>query len=133
MSDNLDAVAKTAGSRLKRDILLIIGIAAFAALLLAFMLIFRSEGGEAVVIVSGEEFIRVPLDKDSVTPIETSLGYNRLVVKDGMAYIEDASCPDKICVKHRRIRYSGETVTCLPNELVVRIVGKDGGGVDAVS
>lgn len=133
MSDTNQLIGSEPKSRLKRDVMLAFGIVLFSVLLLAAMLIFRSEGGSAVVTVSGKEYVRVSLSTDSETPIETDLGYNLLIVEDGEAYIKDASCPDKICVHHRRIKYSGETVTCLPNEVVVRIVKKDGGGVDAVS
>ena len=97
------------------------------------MLALRSEGGAAVVTVNGKPYASLPLDKDAELIIQgEDGGYNILVIKDGEAYIREADCPDKICVKHRRISYSGETIVCLPNGVSVKIEGS-GGGVDAVS
>ena len=133
MSDTNQPIGGKPESRLKWDVLLIVGIVLFAAVALSLMLLFRSAGGTAVVTVSGKEYARISLSEDSVTPIETALGYNLLIVEGGEAYIKEASCPDKICVHHRRIRYSGETVVCLPNEVTVKIIKEGGGEIDAVS
>jgi hypothetical protein len=45
--------------------------------------------------------------------------------KDGKVYIESASCPDKICVNHRKIGFEGERIVCLPNRLTVRIAKQE--------
>ena len=117
----------------KNDILLLVAIIVLSALSLALLYIFIGGSGEVVVVtVDGEEYARLPLDTDTELMIVSERGTNRLVIKDGKAYISEASCPDKICVKHRRISYSGETIVCLPNGVSVKIEGS-GGGVDAVS
>ena len=133
MPDNNQLADKKSASRLKSDIILVSCIVLFALAIFCAMLLFRSEGGSALVTVSGKEYARVSLSVDSVTPIETDLGYNLLIVEGGEAYIKEASCPDKVCVHHRRIKYSGETVVCLPNELTVKIIKKGGEELDAVS
>lgn len=58
--------------------------------------------------------------------------YNILVIKDGKASIKSASCPDQICVRQKSISKVGETITCLPNKTVIKIVG-DNSEVDVVS
>ena len=111
----------------KNDWILIIALLAFAAcLLLVYRIYFmgQDKGAEAVVTVNGIEYGRYPLSKDMETVIEFDNGaYNRLIIRDGYADIVEASCPDQICVEHFRIRYRGETIVCLPNKLVVEIVG----------
>ncbi|MBQ8380932.1 MAG: NusG domain II-containing protein [Clostridia bacterium] len=119
--------------RIRNDIILVLAIILFASIALLVMLALRSEGGAAVVTVNGKPYASLPLDKDAELIIQgEDGGYNILVIKDGEAYIREADCPDKICVKHRRISYSGETIVCLPNGVSVKIEGS-GGGVDAVS
>jgi hypothetical protein len=45
------------------------------------------------------------------------------VIKDGRAYISEATCPDLICV---RTGYADElkSIVCLPNEVTVSIEEK---------
>ena len=47
------------------------------------------------------------------------------------ASIEEANCPDKICVNHRAIHYSGDSVVCLPHKLTVTVVGGQEDEIDA--
>lgn len=46
---------------------------------------------------------------------------NVVVISDGYAYVESASCPDGECVKKGRISEVGEFIACLPNDVVVEI------------
>lgn len=53
-----------------------------------------------------------------------------LASPDGVSF-ESSSCKDKACVKKGRITHSGEIAVCVPNRVVIKLVG--GGGIDAVS
>ena len=48
-------------------------------------------------------------------------GQNHLVIQDGCARIEEADCPDKLCVKQGTVSESGESLVCLPNRVVVAV------------
>ena len=99
------------------------------ALIAAFALWFfiessKTEGAFAVVIVNGTETARYPLNEDTKVTLENGNGgYNILVIKDGMADVTEASCPDKICVNERAINKTGETITCLPNKTIIKVIG----------
>ena len=93
-------------------------------------------GSEAnvVVTIDGEEYARYPLTSDYTEKIGFEDGsYNILSISGGYAKVTGASCPDQICVKHAKISYSGETIVCLPNRLVVTIDGGQDGSVDATT
>ena len=81
-------------------------------------------GNKTVVIsIDGEKKSEYPLKEDGVYLLEGShLGTNKLVIKDSEAYIEEASCPDKQCVKQGKISKAGEMLVCLPNRVVIKIV-----------
>ncbi|MGI6189102.1 MAG: NusG domain II-containing protein [Caldicoprobacteraceae bacterium] len=49
--------------------------------------------------------------------------YNKVVVMNGEVKIEEANCPDRLCVKSGAIRFSGQTIVCLPHRVVVRLTG----------
>lgn len=111
-------------ARRRNDLLLIAGLLAAALIGLVLFLVLRTPGSTAVVLIDGKETARYPLD----TPVEMTLQLdgdwsNRLVIRDGRAYITAANCPDQICVKHAGISHVGETIVCLPHKLVVRIEG----------
>lgn len=77
--------------------------------------------GETVVVrVDGEEYARLPLNKDAELLIEGVGGSNLLVIKDGEAYVSEATCPDLICV-HTGAADELKSVVCLPNRVSVSI------------
>ena len=44
--------------------------------------------------------------------------------------MEDADCPDKVCVKTGKIKNPGQTIVCLPHRTVIEITG-DNADIDA--
>ena len=100
--------------------------------------LFRGEGNTVTVSVDGKVIATYPLDVDRTEDIRTGEeGLNRLVIKDGKAWIETASCPDGICAAHKPIHRDGESIVCLPNKVVVTVTVTESGqaaepGVDAV-
>lgn len=121
----------------KNDIILIGAILVLA--LAAYLGISLFQGAtthdaEAVVLIDGEEYGRFPLDTDVEERIELPDGsYNVLVIKDGKADVIEASCPDSICVDHRPVSKQNQSITCLPNKLVVEIRNGEASDVDAVT
>lgn len=119
----------------KNDLVLAAVILAAALLALGGMRIFMSRNTrepEAVVTVDGKEYGRYPLEADYTKKIELENGsFNLLVIRDNEADIEEASCPDKVCVKHSPINRKGETLVCLPNKVVVEIVNGEAAEVDS--
>ena len=88
----------------------------------------RRDGAYARVTVDGEEVARYLLSEDG----EYSLcgGTNLLVIEEGRARIVYASCPDGLCINQGEISMSGERIVCLPNMVMVEIVGADGAEVE---
>lgn len=84
----------------------------------------NGDGNKIVVVsIDGKKEAEYPLNKDGTYLIYGShLGTNKLVIKDSEAYIEEASCPDKQCMKQGKISKAGEMLVCLPNRVVIKIV-----------
>lgn len=49
--------------------------------------------------------------------------YNLLCITDGTVTMEAADCRDQICVHHKPISGSRESIICLPHKLAVEITG----------
>ena len=110
------------------DLALILALLILAGALYLSLHRGQTAGGWAVVRVNGEEQGRYRLD----SPGEFSLngGSNILVIRDGDAWLREADCPDKLCVRQGKIHFSGQVITCLPNRLTVTIEGGESDGVD---
>lgn len=90
-----------------------------------------SDGAMAVVTIDGAVYGTYPLSEDITERIELPDGsYNILTISGGYADVTEASCPDQICVKHNHIRYSGESIVCLPNKLIVEVKGGEENEID---
>lgn len=110
-------------------VLLFAALAAFALIQLT-----KKSGGYAVVVQEGKEIASYPLSEDiSVTFQSSNGGYNTLEIKDGKADVTEADCPDKLCVNQHSISFNGETIVCLPNKLVVKIVSGEEADVDIIA
>lgn len=112
---------------MKKKDLIIVFAAAAAALVCAML--SAGNFGERVYVYKDNILAAVyPLSENRSVDIG---GTNRLCIEDGAAYIADADCPDKLCVRQGKIRTAGRSIICLPNRVTVTIGGKP--EADAVS
>ena len=115
------------------DFIIIGSIVLFAFICVLVIKLTQKEVKYFVVIFKQTEQGRYRLQEDIEVKLSFSDDkYNILVIKDGKASIKSASCPDQICVRQKSISKVGETITCLPNKTVIKIVG-DNSEVDVVS
>lgn len=115
----------------KRDIIFICVILAVALLSLVAVILTRQTGVGVVVKIDGKEAGKYPLNVNAT--YELNGGTNTLIIEDGVAFLVDADCPDKLCVRQGKISKKGQTITCLPNKLTVSVCGADKGDVDIIS
>ena len=134
--------------------LIVIGLAASAALTLS-----RTDAGaDAKVVIEsgGDLYARYPLAEDRVIVVpapkqiradapaadsnkpasEKYDYYNVVTISGGKVSVTEATCKNQVCVKHGEISHPGESIVCLPNRMVVRIVSggsEEGGGYDSVT
>ncbi len=116
--------------KLWADLALILALLILAGGAFLWLQLRREVGGYVIVRVDGRETGRYSLASDGSYSLNG--GTNILVIQNGEAYLSDADCPDKLCVKQGRVRYAGQCITCLPNKLTVTVYGGDG-GMDLVS
>ena len=110
------------------------GILLLAGLVLVLCVYLTSTAGETVIIsVDGEVLYELPLVEDTELLIETEDGNNLLIIQNGRVWMEEADCPDKLCVEHSAISRSGQSIICLPHKVVVSISGNSEAEVDQVT
>lgn len=106
----------------------IIAAAAAASLLFYFLRDLQADAYDgktyARITVDGQLFDEIELgEEERRIEIRTAFGYNLLVAQDGGIHMEDADCRDDLCILMGEKRRVGETIICLPNRVVVEIVG----------
>ena len=115
---------------MKKGDLILIAVLLLAAGLLFLLFHSGKAGAVAVVAVDGEETGRYPLSVSGEFPLNG--GTNILVIEDGTAYLREANCPDKLCVRQGKISLNGQRIVCLPNRLTVTIVGGEDAEIDII-
>ena len=113
---------------LRNDIILIVVVLIAAAAGLLYLNFFRSTGDTVTVTVDGKIYGDYPLSENRTEDIYTGVdnfNLNRLVICDGKAYMETATCPDGICVAHKPVFRDGESIICLPNRVVITVYLSD--------
>ena len=126
---------QTPAKRLWRnDVIFIAALLVVIAIAGVCLYLFSGTGDTVTVSIDGAVVASYPLDKDRVEDIHTADGgLNRLVIQDGKAWVETASCPDGICAAHKPIHREGESIVCLPNKVVITVGTTDGDdGLDVV-
>ena len=109
----------------KKDLLIAVTVLCVAVFLAFFIRVGHKPGEMIRIMIDGDEYGTYSLFKDCEIIIENAYGYNKLIIKEGMAYMESADCPDGYCVEHKPISETNETIVCLPHKLVVEIQGAD--------
>ena len=107
-------------------LILLVGIGS----LLVFTL--GREAGSKALIVTREGEWEVSLSQNRTIRMETGEGYNLVEIMDGGIRILEADCRDQLCVHQGEARDAGQTIVCLPHELVIRVQGT-AGDVDTVA
>ena len=107
----------------KRTLFLFLLIVIPSVIVLISQILFMDKGETVVVTVDGRQVMEFPLSEDREADIYGYEGINKLVIRDGSAFIESADCPDKLCVSQGSIDSNGESIVCLPHRVVIKIIG----------
>lgn len=117
----------------KNDILLIVGLLAVSGVLALLLMVNRQDGRMVVVRYGSEIRGQYSISETLTVPIENGQGgKNTVHIQKGVVWMEEANCPDHLCVQQGKIRYAGESIICLPNAVVVEIAGEDELALDGV-
>ena len=121
----------------KGDIFISLGLLILSFLLAIYFQSFNSkEEGQYIRIEHNSKLVgEYPLDVDKEIVLDGDGQYNKVIIKDGKAYMKEANCRDQICVHMREISIDGETIICLPNRVFVEVIdkSKDDDSIDRVN
>lgn len=111
---------------------LIIALLAVAAALWFYLP--RSQSGQLTVVISvaGEETRRVPLSDFTETTVTGGSYTLRVSTRDGGVAVTDSDCPTQDCVHTGIITRAGQSIVCLPAQVVVHLEGTASDAPDVI-
>lgn len=118
-------------SRWRADVLLLGGLALVGCVFGLALLLTRQGGEQVQIRVAGEVVETIPLAKDRTYQITgADGGTNELVLRDGQAWVAEATCPDVLCVHMGKISQNGQSIVCLPHQVVIEVIGMTSSDID---
>lgn len=109
----------------KADIILVIVLLLSGFVTTLFLGGMSAKGDKAVISVGGKLYGTYSIKKDRTIIIRKNGHTNVVSIKNGKVQMASASCKNQLCVKHKAIAGNNEQIVCLPNHVMIRIVGKD--------
>ena len=101
----------------KADKIVFVSVLLLSLLTALLMFVFKNTGRNVVIKQQNKVICSLSLNKDTVYKLE----HNTVVIKNGKVFVKSADCPDLICVKHKEISKSGESIVCLPNRVIIEV------------
>lgn len=119
-----------------RTWILILGALLVISLALSLWLFLRPAGQIANIYRDGVCILSI--DLSTVTEPETytftdKAGTNVILVEPGRIRVQEADCPDQVCVKSGWLQDSAAPIVCLPHRLVIRLEASAPLAVDAIA
>lgn len=107
--------------RRRADLLLVLGLLAVGGVFGICLLLTGRSGDTVQVRVVGEIKGTYQMKEKQTIRIEGIGGTNLLVIADGSASVTEADCPDALCVGMGKISRTGQSIVCLPHQVVVEV------------
>jgi hypothetical protein len=83
-----------------------------------------SEGAWVIVQVQGNTVARLPLNENRHFAVQGPLGETVISIQHGRAAIESSACPHQLCTQMGSVSHAGQMVVCVPNRVVVQVLGQ---------
>lgn len=112
----------------------------FIGILLVFCIglsVFIYKGGSVkgsyvTITVDGKAYGQYSLLEEQTITVGEGDKVNVVVIKNGKAHMESASCPDHLCVNQNAIGYDKQSIICLPNKVVITVTSDEESDVDMI-
>ena len=87
----------------KRDIILALVLILLGIVCYGVIRLGQKKGSQVIIYEDQKEIGRYDLNTDTTKEIQTAKGMNILEIKNGMAYVTEADCPDQVCLPHKLV------------------------------
>ena len=117
-----------------RDAVFLGGLFLSGILLTIGIYLFSQMGESVCITIDGTVYGTYPLNEDREIPVEQDgTVINVVQIKHGSVRMEQATCPDELCIRQGAISRERQTIVCLPHKLLVEVYGNHEQEYDTVS
>lgn len=95
--------------------------------------LLASQGSLVIIELRDMPVYKGDLTEDRKITIRGAFGDVRVQIKEGKVAVVYAECPNKVCVRTGWRSFSGESIICVPNRLIIRILGEETNAVRGVT
>ena len=96
----------------------------------------RDQGSYALVEVGGKvthKFRLNELNEKRDVVIIGTMGEMVIHIEEGKVGVIKSTCPHKLCIRMSPRSRAGESIICVPNKVVITIIGGEKRGYDAIT
>lgn len=106
------------------DKILLAALVAITAASFGVKNVFASEGSLVLVELGGTVVYKGELSENRKVTVTGKFGDVRIQIREGKVGVVSADCPNKVCVRTGWRSLSGESIICVPNRVLVKILGE---------
>lgn len=119
----------------KADIVLFIFIVVFGGLVSWWSVSGSITGEKVLITADGRDYGIYSLSQNQTIDVTIDGHTNHITIKDGVVSMTYSTCRNQVCVNTGAISQTKDAIVCLPNKIVVEIVGgsEKGGEADVIS
>lgn len=117
-----------------KDAVFLGGLLLSGILLTVGIYLFSKTGESVRITIDGAVYGTYSLNEDREIPVERDGAViNVIRIENGSVRMEQATCPDALCIRQGAISRERQTIVCLPHKLVVEVYGTHEQEYDTVS
>lgn len=88
---------------------------------------------KAIIYYNGHIYKEVKLSEEQEFEVITDIGRNLVKVHDNGIEIIEADCETQVCVETKIANKNGQMIVCLPNKIVIKVIGGEEDELDGIS
>ena len=108
--------------KIRNDIILISSLILIAIIGLILYFALQKKDNLSVYIYCDKELVEVADLKQNHELVVNDVV---IVIENGMVYVKASSCKDKVCMHQGKIKAAGQTITCLPQRVFIKLEGSE--------
>jgi hypothetical protein len=117
----------------RADKILIITLIALSALSYPAIRYLSAGASFLEIEVNGQPGTVVRMDQDQDITVEGKLGTTIIRIDESGARFIQSPCADKKCIESAPIKDAGEIAVCIPNRVMIRVLGENRVKTDFIS
>lgn len=107
------------------DAFVLLGATVLIGTLYATLWSTDSAALEVEIWSQGARMETLPLAEDRELDVAGTLGLSHIEIKQAQVRFVSSPCSNKVCIHGGWLQHAGETLACLPNQVSIRILGRD--------